>query len=961
MFLNLLTKNNIMKRLLLILFVLTFMSEVYSNPITKEYAVSIATSYLSNKTKTQLNLKSVKTEIYEELNTMYIVNYENGGFVIISADDNVQPILAYSETGSVPESNYRPEFKWWIDNYSVQISYAVKNSIKNENAQEEWDNIAKGQFKEGGKVVTPLLTTTWDQLNGYNTYCPSGTPTGCVATAMAQIMNYYEFPVTGVSWHTYTHDVHGTQSAIFQDGNYQWSSMGNTSGNTAIAWLMYHCGVSVDMDYDASGSGATSVDVPMAMANYFKYDQSIDYVRRADYTDPNWILLLKTELDAARPVYYSGHSASSGGHAFVFDGYDATDKFHVNWGWSGSSNGYYALGDLTPSVYNFNDDNAAVINIQPTTAGNEDFLIVKQYSDFPHVSEYPGYIDGVDGKVAWAIGKDGSGGNANYKDFTRTIDGGATWTSGTVTTPATAFSMISGVNKDTAYIAAYGTGTSNKILRTYDGGTSWTAVLSGAGSSSFFNIVHFFNETDGFVQGDPEGGDFEIYVTSNGGGNWTRISGANIPNPLASEWGIVGYYTAVGNTIWFTTNKGRIYKSTDKGNTWNVYVIHTATADTQMEIAFDDSGINGIAYVDTDFDLTYSTNNGGETWSALTPVGNFYGSGISSVPGTSMFVSVGADYGPPSKMGFSFTLDNGQTWTDLTDYYQNYQMISVDFVSDAKGYIGTFCGEWSDGIFQFGEPFVELVAGFTSTDAASHDTLFCVNTDVTFTSNSEGLINHYDWDFGTDASPAAAMGEGPHTVQYTTAGEKTVSLTVYDSEGSDVFTKTIYVAGSAPATISTITGNASPTAWQTETYSVDNQLYANFEWTIPYTNWTGSSSTNSIDITFDNTVTPGVLGCKAINGCGESNTAELTITVVPTSVEDINNNLTVYPNPSKNTVTVEHSKGKLVEIYDISGKNVYSKITDSDIINISDLTDGVYTIKMSDKNAVLISKIVVLK
>ncbi len=931
----------------------------FAEPVTPEKASEIALTFFKYQTKSKsVDIKNIFSSDFKNVTTFYTINFVDGGFVIISADDRIEPILAYSTDGYAPEKIENSEISLWLKNYSEQIEFAVKNNSFFPSAKKQWKKIETGTYKTNVKEVTPLLTTTWDQGGAYSSYCPSGTPVGCVATATAQIMNYWEYPVTGVSEHHYTDPDYGLLSADFSTGNYDWTNMPDGSGNDAIAKLMYHCGIAVDMNYDPAGSGSQIYDAATALANYFKYNQkTVNFLQRSDFSDDNWISILKTELDASRPILYAGFSDASGGHAFVFDGYDDTDKFHVNWGWSGAYNGYFSIGLLSPGTMNFNDGNQIVIGIEPSEPGFDKFYMVKKYSAFPNKSEYPGYIDGVDENVAWAIGRDGSGDGNDFTNFTRTINGGNDWTGAVISTDATAFSMICGINADTAYISAWGSGSKNHVLRTYDGGNNWTSVLDGAGSSSFFNVVHFFNENDGFSQGDPENNEFELYTTTDGGDNWTRVNGANIPDPSSGEYGIVGYYTAVGDNIWYTTNMGRVYYSSDKGYTWNVSTIYTGTYSTNIEIAFDDNSLNGLALVSLSSGSTnmgneyYRTDDGGATWTQITPEGTAYYTGISSVPGSAnTFISIGSDYTTPL-MGASLTFDGGLTWQEVSKYYKAYQMIGIDFVSINKGYIGTFRDEYTGGMFVGKLPLI--YPSYSQADINNNTDFFCTNSDVTFTNETSGNADTYNWDFGADATPAGGTGTGPFNVQYSATGTKTITLTVSNSVtgDNDIYSKDITITGITPADIDTIYGAINHNL-SAETYNVDNQDSVLFNWTLSSSNWEGSSTTNSIEVTFNQGDT-GTISCYAKNGCGEGATFTLNVTCT-VGIEDIVSHTAIYPNPATNFIILTDLNNTNVKIYDISGRLMLSKDIKSDNFNldISNLKAGNYIIKVSENNKV---------
>ena len=943
-----------MKKILFtVLFALLILNVTTAEPVTQKKASEIAQKFYKYKTagKKSVEIKNIVSTGINGIKTFYTINFNESGFVIISADDRIQPILAYSTSNSAPSEINNTEIKWWLNNYSNQIAFAVKNKSFFTNIKDEWLAIENKTFKESGKDVSPLLTTTWDQGGAYNDYCPSNTPVGCVATATAQIMNFWEFPATGVSEHDYTDPDFGLLSADFSAGNYDWANMPDHSGNNAVAWLMYHCGISADMDYNPAGSGAQIYDAAMALANYFKYDQTtLTFEKKSAYSDANWINLLKSELDLSRPILYAGFSDASGGHAFVFDGYNSSDQFHVNWGWNGTYNGYFSIGSLSPGSFDFNDNNQAVIGIQPSASGNEKFYFVKQYSAFPHTSEYPGYLDGVDENVVWATGRDGSGDGNDFTDFTRSINGGIDWSGAIVSTDADAFSMICGLNKDTAYISAYGNSSKNHVLRTYNGGITWTPILDGAGSTSFFNVVHFFNENDGFSQGDPEGGEYELYTTTDRGDNWSRVDGVNIPNPLSGEYGIVGMYTAVENAIWFTTNMGRVYYSSDKGYTWNVSTIYSGSYSTNIEIAFNDNAMNGIALVSLSNGNThvgdeyYSTTDGGVNWTQLTPSGDVFYGGISSIPGiNNSFISIGN--------GASLSFDGGLTWNEVPKYYSGQYMINTDFVHPGKGYIGTFCEEYTGGMLEGRFPLI--YPKNSQSDAADNTNYFCTNSDVTFTNKTSGIADTYFWNFGTDAVPATGTGIDPFNVQYTSSGLKTITLTAENSgTGESIMTSSdIIITGVIPADIDTIFGAINHNL-TTESYSSDNQNDVIFYWSLSSANWEGSSTTNIIEVTF-NQADVGTISTYAKNGCGEG--AAFTLNIMSTvGIEDIISHTAIYPNPATDFIIVTDLDNRNLEILDISGKLILSEKINSNRykLNISSLKPGSYILKLSENNKI---------
>ena len=332
----------------------------------------------------------------------YVYNVEGNGFVIVSGDDIAVPVLGYSEQGSYDNSN--PNFSYWMDCLAKEITWGIENNIpQSAEIKAKWETYLNDNTTtlraSNGVVVNPLVLTKWNQDAPYNTQCPKynntapQAVTGCVATAMAQIMKYWNYPATGVGSNTYTPPRYGFQQITvdFSSIPYDWGNMSYTysSSNTpqennAVAILMYHCGVSVNMDYgfaalvnpNDGGSSASAGAVVSAFVKYFQYDAGINYLERDYYSYTEWLNFIKPELDANRPVFYSGQG-SGGGHAFVCDGYDSDDLFHFNWGWSGSSDGYFELSALNPNSLGigggaggFNFSQSIIVGIRPDAGGS---------------------------------------------------------------------------------------------------------------------------------------------------------------------------------------------------------------------------------------------------------------------------------------------------------------------------------------------------------------------------------------------------------------------------------------------------------------------------------------------------------------------------------------------------------------------------------------------------------------
>ena len=335
-------------------------------------AQKVAKTFLSNNDVRSAQLTDVAPAA--GFTNLYIFN-ANPGFVVMAADDCVQPILGYSLTGTFVTEDLPDNVRGWLQGYDDEIQAAIDHrvSASSETAQ-KWHDLENGvRAPRAVTVVNPLIQTRWGQGSPYNNYCPSGCVTGCVATAMAQVMRYWNYPTRGIGSHDYQYGSYGHISADFGATTYDWANMTNSYSSSstevqrqAVAKLMSHCGVSVEMQYGPE-SGSNILRSSISMGLYFNY--SANYIEKSKYpNESDWVTTLKQELDASRPILYAG--SGTGGHAFVCDGYDNSDMFHFNWGWNGGSDGYFALSSLTPGNYNFSYDQNAVINIQPLTGNS---------------------------------------------------------------------------------------------------------------------------------------------------------------------------------------------------------------------------------------------------------------------------------------------------------------------------------------------------------------------------------------------------------------------------------------------------------------------------------------------------------------------------------------------------------------------------------------------------------------
>ena len=369
------------KTLFLMLTLALFVGQLIASPVDVNTARQLGLKYVQgNATKQVVALDLAYTQTTESgANALYVFNFD-GGYMIMAADDVAQPILAFGEEGCFDANNIPDGLAYYLRHYARQIEYAVTNNMTAEpEIAEQWEQIRrygviKGERSTRGDVA-PLIATNWNQDSPFNAYCPTGQGgpggrayAGCVATAMSMVMKKWNWPDHGQGSHSYTPSGYPTQTVDFENAYYQWNNMPNSVNNSnyqAVALLMYHCGVAVDMQYGPSGSGAHSQDVPDAIFNYFRYTKQASRLDRDLYSRYEWEEILISNLVEGFPMYYSGAEGTSG-HAFVCCGYRESDrKFYFNWGWSGFNNNYFAIDALNTYSGNFNDYQGVIIDMIP--------------------------------------------------------------------------------------------------------------------------------------------------------------------------------------------------------------------------------------------------------------------------------------------------------------------------------------------------------------------------------------------------------------------------------------------------------------------------------------------------------------------------------------------------------------------------------------------------------------------
>ncbi len=329
-----------------------------------------AASKVMNGSKAQVTLSKPTLDVFNDGNR----------FAIVSRDDRFPEILAYG-MGNFDIEKAPANVKWWFE----AVQRCMENAVKQN---------APRRAAVAYTAVEPFITTKWGQSTPYNNYCPvfeadkTKAPSGCVATAMAQIINYWQYPASATFEGGYSIDkkdktvqVASTYSFPYQlaygiylptaDADPEEMKYTPSQGNK-VATLMRDCGYSVNMNYTADGSGASTVAAGNALATKFSYPKdAVRYVNREWFTDEAWMKLIQTELANKSPILYAGGSEDSGGHAFVFHGMDTEGKVFVNWGWQGQYDGYYAIDLLTPGDDDFSLYQEAVVGIRSKALDGE--------------------------------------------------------------------------------------------------------------------------------------------------------------------------------------------------------------------------------------------------------------------------------------------------------------------------------------------------------------------------------------------------------------------------------------------------------------------------------------------------------------------------------------------------------------------------------------------------------------
>ena len=450
---------------LLILISIFFSLNLLAGEVTKEQAKKAALNFYFEKynqlegsiSYDQLMVKSTQIESDGAQNIFYVFHFNAGGFVLISAENSFEPIFAYSLENDYISENQPINLEFWINQYKEQVSLVRAENMQPSAAiEKKWKDLLNNNYRANNKSrsVEYLITTKWNQGWPYNSMCPVNDEgqavSGCVATGYAQLLYYWRFPLHGSGDHCYYHPDYGQLCADFENTWYQWDAMTDVPriNDSAVGELMYHLGVALDMDYGPDGSGTWQY--PMQIEQHFNVSSDLMWKERDNYSTAEWKNLLRNQLDQAYPLGYVGYS-NSGGHFWVCDGYDEDDLFHMNWGWGGSSDGYFQIN----SLLDFSYGHSVGINFYPDSDN----------------WTYPNYASGAD-TLTYLEGSisDGSGPVDDYLNNTT-----ATW----LITPQTNYDSISSITLKFKRFDIFSDGDKLNIYAGEDNNSELVAQLSG--------------------------------------------------------------------------------------------------------------------------------------------------------------------------------------------------------------------------------------------------------------------------------------------------------------------------------------------------------------------------------------------------------------------------------------------------------------------------------------------------
>jgi hypothetical protein len=317
----------------------------------------------AGRSKSSIQIKEAISVKWGEETVYYIFNFYPNGFIIISAEDASKPVLGYGLDTNFNFSDVPPELVFLLEGYKNEIAIIKEKKLKADDAiTKEWEYYSSDDYisLKSYSIDTYLLETTWNQNYPYNQFCPIDPnvslrcPAGCGAVALGQVLHYWDCKVFPDSSMTYIPmGFTNSLTVNFYDQGYDWNSMSHSSGDVENAKLLYHCGVAIRTDYSVDdGSSSYPSDIEYALENYFGFGTDGLFFK-SSYSDNDWINMLKTDIDASRPVIIAGVDQTQLGHIWVVDGYNSSNQFHCNWGWSGYLNTFFTLSQLNPDGHNY--------------------------------------------------------------------------------------------------------------------------------------------------------------------------------------------------------------------------------------------------------------------------------------------------------------------------------------------------------------------------------------------------------------------------------------------------------------------------------------------------------------------------------------------------------------------------------------------------------------------------------
>ena len=369
------------KNLTLLLLVLSVSLAVTAAPRERKNMQTAAAQLLNQRTGGAMAPQHQQLKELRTSSAYTIYGYEQGGFAVMSNDDLLPEVLGYSTVAVHSRQGDNPGFEWWLQAIGKAAEYAIQNNIQLTTTLPDPDKYSS--------LVDAMVTTRWGQTEPYNNLCPMGTSsgefdwqnygsnegrcvTGCVATAMAQVMNYHQYPVTGTNT-THSVMVNGQICEVhYGQENYDWANMLDEyigvdyteEEGRAVALLMLHCGVAADMEYATDGSGTYTSNAVDGLHRNFGFGEEVQMKSRFEFSETDWMDMVYNELNSERPIIYCGVDMSIfAGHAFVLDGYDETGKVHVNWGWNGRDDGFFDISLLNPPGLQFSAQQDMIIGI----------------------------------------------------------------------------------------------------------------------------------------------------------------------------------------------------------------------------------------------------------------------------------------------------------------------------------------------------------------------------------------------------------------------------------------------------------------------------------------------------------------------------------------------------------------------------------------------------------------------